>query len=154
MTPIILASSGGNHPPDAYASALARTVFQIAPDLAIDRAVAAQKLLGEFTHALAPCFAEVLARETDMLNTYPDHCDRTYDYLAEPAERMVYALQALACGTPWEAKIIASEWFAAALNTVASHLASAIHVERLLFGDSNPNNQSAAAYRARSTGAS
>lgn len=154
MTPIVLNSPGGNHPPEAYASACAHTIFQIDPSISIERGVAAQSLLFKIIEALTPHFAAVIAQEADKLMTFIDHCDSSYAYLEPIAQDVLWQLQALAVGTPWEAKLINCEWAYAALNTVASHLASAIHVERLLFGDANPTNPSAAAYRVRTTGVS
>jgi hypothetical protein len=154
MTPIILNSPGGNHPPEAYASALARTIFQIDPNISVERGVAAQNLLNRIAQVLTPHFNYVLKEEAEKLTTFVDHCDSNYAYLEPLARYILRELQQVAVNTPWEAKLKDAEWALVALNTIASHLASAVHVERLLFGDANPNNPAAVAYKARTTGAS
>lgn len=151
MIPLI--TEGGNHPPSAYADACARTIFSIDPDMVLPRAVLAQELQHQITGALIPHFAHVIAGEAENLANFVDHCDTGLTRVLPIAEVVLQELQALAVGTPWENKLAAAEWATAALNTIASHLATAIHAERLWFADHHPDNVSAVAYRTRSNGA-
>jgi hypothetical protein len=97
---------------------------------------------------LSPVYAKVMDDEAHKLQARPDHCDVPLDP-TDLARKVIADIQNLARGCPWDKLLNDAEWSNAATSTVASHLATAMHTERLLHADKNPDNSSAQAYRAK-----
>lgn len=150
---IPLVTEGGNHPPEAYASACGRTIFNIDPSITPDRRTAAESLLAAIVDLLGPYFHTIIQTELQNLECFHDYCDNPPGLTNPLAESAVREIQKLGQGTPWECKLLDCEWREAALNTIAVHLMTAAHAERLWFADRNPTNQSAVAYKNRYHGA-
>lgn len=147
--PIPLVSEG-NHAPAEWALASTRLILNT-DELSGDRLIQALQLQARVSALLAAQYDYVIKREIDHLNTFPDHCDSHYD-VKEQAEQAVHKIRDIAEGTPWQDLIRGAEWSASAYKTIADHLSSAIHVERLLFADRHADNKAAVEYKRRFTG--
>lgn len=144
--PITLVSEG-NHAPQQFADTTTDMILNTG-DLSGDRLLAAIDLKRHVSRYLTQIYDRVITREIDDLKAFPDHSDSDYD-VGDVAESAVRAIHDFAKGTPWEELINGAEWSASAWLTIESHLATAIHVERLLHADREPTNKAAAAYKAR-----
>ena len=139
--------SPGNHPSVVWAQASAVLILNTA-DLHDDRLQLALQLRNQIAAYLTGVYDHVIEREIDHLHTFLDHSDSDYD-VGDIAERSVREIRKLAEDTPWKQLIQGGEWSASAFLTIANHLASAIHVERLLFADLHADNKAAVAYKRR-----
>lgn len=148
---ITLVSDSGNHSPHKWAYAVARMILNV--DFVADplRHLSATVLQANAADAMAPHFLTVINREINNLKMFVDHCDTPYN-VQEIAEQAVKDVQALAQSTPWSEHVTSPVWQSEAIATVGNNLASAIHLERLLHADHNPNNTSAVAYKLKHNG--
>lgn len=142
--------SQGNHAPAEWAAATSKLILDT-HDLSGDRLISALQLQAHVAVALADKYEQVISREIDHLRTFPDHSDSDYD-VADIARHVVTEIRGIAKGTDWQDLIDGAEWAASAWLTIANHLSTAIHVERLLFSDRNPDNTAAVAYKRRFQG--
>ena len=149
--PVTLTSQG-NHPPADWGLGTAQVIFDVSV-LEPPRLLAAIELQRKVGQALAKYYHAVIQREIEHLTTYVDQCDATYD-VSDLAKKATAEIQLIAEGSLWQELVHFAEWSSAAYDTIANHLASAAHVERLLFADVNPTNSSAVAYKARFNGIS
>ena len=144
---IALATDNGNHPPASWAQATAQTIIDLG-NVPAQRQAAGQELQANIAYALTGYYSAVLDREKDHLALYHDHCDSPYD-VSKFVKMALIEITDLARDTPWETLILSEPWQQTVYSTIGDHLASAIHVERLLYGDAHPDNSSAMAYRHR-----
>lgn len=142
--------SQGNHPPFDWALASSRLILNT-DELTGERLNVALALRARVATLLSAIYEHVIAREIDHLKTFVDHCDSPYD-VKDLAEDAVFKIRDIAHGTPWQDLIQRAEWSASAYKTIATHLSTAIHVERLLFADRHADNKAAADYKRRFQG--
>lgn len=148
--PIPLISETGNHPPSHWAFATASLILDTR-EVSTERASAAADLQACVAALLARYYSDVILREELHLNTFSDHCDTQYD-VRDAADQAILAIQYEIGNTPWDELIHNDEWRDSAHLTICNHLASAIHVERLLFAEKHPENQAAQHYKLRFIG--
>jgi hypothetical protein len=149
MARVLITNGQENHKPDDWAIGSAEEIFNTAHgDIAAGRLLAARDMQNKIAMVLAPVYARVMADEAYKLNNNPDHCKLPIDPV-DLAKKAIGEIQSAARGCPWDKLLNGAEWTNAAITTLASHLATAMHTERLLHADKNPDNSSAQAYRAK-----
>jgi hypothetical protein len=126
-----------------WAEATAKKIWDIT-DIIDERMTFAKCLQDMIIHKLETFFDMVISYERKDLQT-PNHCD-------EPLNPMDIAKQALDDVIDmktkyWDVKIKDKDWQDAALFTIGSHMATAMHIERLFYADSYPNDVSAQKYK-------
>lgn len=150
MISTLCTNGGGNHAPEHWADATAKVIFNIDTSEPA-RVIAARKLQLKITEALIHQYRAVIDREKDRLTAFYDACDSLYD-VGDYAQAAVTQIQQDAHGSLWDGLIASDAWADAAYDTIGNHLSTAVHIERLLHAQSNPNNVSAQAYKARFQG--
>ena len=148
--PVTLKTTNGNHDPVDWGLGTAQIIFDISA-LEPPKLLAAIELQRKVSRCLAKYYHAVIQREIERLQTFVDHCDSQYD-VSDLAKRATAEIQEIAEGSLWQELVHFHEWSTAAFDTVCNHLATAVHVERLLYADVNPTNSSAVAYKARFNG--
>lgn len=135
--------SGGNHPAFDWAKNTADEIFNPVVDEANANDVVSVRSM--ITSVLEPVFDYAIQRERLTLKNVEDHCSKQIDaHLdAELALKNIYKLPEHI----WTNKLTNSDWYHAALCYIGTMIATAKHIERLLFADANPNNTSAQNYK-------
>lgn len=150
MNVTALVSEGGNHSPEQWAHVTTQAIIQIEPQIDAALHQQAHALIESVDNTLAAFYRVVIGKEAEALKMYFDRSDTPLAIaVGGLAESALTVIQELVEATPWRAKALNAEWALAALSTIASHFASAAHVERLVFADNNPTNAAAAAYKLR-----
>ena len=130
-----------NPTPATWAAATTSIIFQNGPPESKDVEAAIQATL-ESSYRL------LIGMEQELLRQDPEQCQQPYG-LEALASEAVRACQTVAADSPYSNRLLSDEWSDAAYRTIGDHMATAVHVERLLFADQHPDNQAAMAYKAR-----
>lgn len=149
MARVLITNGQENHKPDEWAMGTAEEIFNTSSGpIAAGRLLQARDMQNKIAMVLSPVYAKVMAEEAHKLKTRDDHCDAALDP-TDLARKVIADIQNTARGCPWDKLLNGAEWSNAATSTVASHLATAMHTERLLHADRNPDNSTAQTYRAK-----
>ena len=144
---MVLATDGGPHPADKWASATAEMLVPLDAITDGHRRNAAKRLQADIADALEPHHkgvhdaekAGIKANGFDHFDTDFDHTNHTPDALA--------TVIACAKGTLWEDHFAKPEVQAVAAEVIASHFNSGADIERQWHADRSPEHPVAIAYK-------
>lgn len=145
-------NSQDNHLPDTWAIATAEEIFNTSlGHISGGRLLLAKDMQNKIALLLSPVYAKALSDESGNLNSNPNHCDVPITPI-DMAQAVIKQIQRAATGCPWDTMLNSPQWTAEATQTVANHIGTAIHTERMLHADRNPTNISAVNYKTRFQG--
>lgn len=151
MTDVMISEGGlGNHPSSAWALKTAAQIFDVR-ETPPDRQLAAHMVQNKIAEVLESHFESAMAKEADNLGHSADHCDTPLEVQNIAASAIQNVVEA-ASGSLWDAMLQNPQWVQAAILAVGHMLASAMHIERLLYADNHPTNAVATAYKFRHVG--
>jgi hypothetical protein len=148
----ILVTDNGTHSPEKWASAVADKIVSVAQTLEGEKLIAAQKLQLAVAEALV---AHHDAHQKEIIADLATGTHFEKEIKHDPgsrADEAVADIQAAAKGTPWEHHFLNPETVAQIRFFIGQSLVDLAHVERLYYGDKNPGDEKAAAYKLNPTG--
>jgi hypothetical protein len=148
VTTLVSEGGNGNHSVEQWAHVTTDAIMQLDPQIEADRKQQAEALINGVERVFAAYYRTVMGKEAEALAMFHDRCDTSLQIAVEGlAEDSLKVIQEIALGTPWEDTLREPQWVDAAYATICSYMATAAHIERLLYADKHPKNAAAAAYK-------
>lgn len=145
----VLISDNGPHSADSWANAAAEHIFAISPDIASSRLIEAKKVQIGIAMAILPLFKSVMSSERDNLKDNENHSDKALGVDPSWVASVIQQIVTLAQTSPWKDQLGNIEWVNQAITDVTNFLHSVQQIERFWHADTNPDNKSAKAFKAR-----
>lgn len=147
--PTILISNGKQHSLEDWATATADEIFNTC-ELNGEKLITALMVKAKIRAVLIRFFDEAIQSEKLDLEFWENHCatDINPVWNAIDAMNEIQIIQS----HEWYSVLKSVDWSEAALFTIGTHFASAMHVERLNFCDEHPDNKAAQAYKLKYQG--
>lgn len=139
----VMQSTSGNHSAMDWATTTAEDIFNPIVDEVNE--IDVKNVRTMITNALEPIFGHAMVNEKVNLSEDDSHCAKQIEaqYWAKLALVEIYKLPEHI----WTTKVTKSDWYHAAMVHIGTMIATAKHIERLLFADVNLNNVAAQNYK-------
>lgn len=150
MPIVLISQDSNNHAADEWSLATAQLIFDPDPSLTSGRLLMARNAQTQIASIMSPHYAAVISTEAANLKADANHVLSELDASSWVA-RIMDQFKAME-PHPWTDLLNSVQWIEAASQTILNHLHSAMHVERLLFADRNPENGVAQSYKSKFQG--